>query len=228
MKQPVDYKQKYTEVRKELTQLKKIVQKQDQYIVNLLDRIAELNKNSMRVEGAAIEKEKEKTRLLAKELRNTKKELKEKTKTIERLTRLSFENGFGLVGAREAIKKLNEQRNTDLRPLKRKLEPVIDPTPKVAPSQQPRPQRYVSDYVSALLDCGVDALHLRPDLTTSLEEGGIETVYMLVTTPKSKLKSLDGIGPARVQKIRQTIKPMGLDLEMQVKYIPESRKYIKL
>ena len=139
MKQPVDYKQKYTEVRKELTQLKKIVQKQDQYIVNLLDRIAELNKNSMRVEGAAIEKEKEKTRLLAKELRNTKKELKEKTKTIERLTRLSFENGFGLVGAREAIKKLNEQRNTDLRPLKRKLEPVIDPTPKVAPSQHTPP-----------------------------------------------------------------------------------------
>ena len=228
MKQPVDYKEKYNEARKELSELRKLVQKQDKYIIKLLDKLAEKNKQEMHQEGELLGKEKEKSRLLAKELRDTKKLLEEKSQTVERLSRLCFENGFGFASTVNAIKKLNAQRNTDIRPLKRKLEPVIDPRPHDSKPPQPRPQRYVSDYISALLDCGVDALRLHPNVTACLEKGGITTVYDLVTTPKSELVKIEGITSSRLCTIRDKIKPMRLELEMPVKYIPETRKYIKL
>lgn len=81
--------------------------------------------------------------------------------------------------------------------------------------------------MSALLDCGVDRLYLRKVMTKILEDGGIETIYDLVTTPKSKLMKIEGINQARLNGIARKIKPMGLELEMGVKYIPELRKYIK-
>ena len=54
------------------------------------------------------------------------------------------------------------------------------------------------------------------------------TVYDLVTTPKSELVKIEGITSSRLCTIRDKIKPMRLELEMPVKYIPETRKYIKL
>ena len=209
MGQTVDYKQKYKDARKELSELKKIVQRQDKYIVRLLDRLAEKNKKELHQQNVALEKEKDKARLLAKELKDTKRQLDEKSESLERMTRLRF-------------------KNIDLQALKKESAPIIDPRPHPSKPQQSSPQRYVSDYMSALLDCGVDALHLHPKVTTCLEDGGIETVYDLVTIPKSELLKIEGMTSSRLDIIRQKIKPMNLELEMPVKYIPETRKYVKL
>ena len=82
--------------------------------------------------------------------------------------------------------------------------------------------------MSALLDCGIDALRLNSKIAECLEAGGIESVYDLVTIPKSELLKIEGMTSSRLDIIRQKIKPMNLELEMPVKYIPEARKYVKL
>lgn len=209
MYQPVDYKQKYKDTRKELSELKKIVQSQDKYIVKLLDRLAEKNKKELHQENKVLEKARERSRLLAKELKETQRQLEEKSESLERMTRLRF-------------------KNIDLQALKKESAPIIDPRPHALQPSQANPQRYVSDYISALLDCGIDALRLNSHIAECLEAGGIETVYDLVTIPKSALLKIEGMNSSRLDIIRQKIKPMNLEIEMPVKYIPESRKYVKL
>ena len=209
MSQTVDYKQKYKDARKELSELKKIVQRQDKYIVRLLDRLAEKNKKELHQENKVLEKARERSRLLAKELKETQRQLEEKSESLERMTRLRF-------------------KNIDLQALKKESAPIIDPRPHPSKPQQSSPQRYVSDYMSALLDCGIDALRLNSKIAECLEAGGIETVYDLVTIPKSELLKIEGMTSSRLDIIRQKIKPMNLELEMPVKYIPETRKYVKL
>ena len=209
MYQPVDYKQKYKDARKELSELKKIVQRQDKYIVRLLDRLAEKNKKELHQENKVLEKARERSRLLAKELKETQRQLEEKSESLERMTRLRF-------------------KNIDLQALKKESAPIIDPRPHPSKPQQSSPQRYVSDYMSALLDCGIDALRLNSKIAECLEAGGIETVYDLVTISKSDLLKIEGMTSSRLDIIRQKIKPMNLELEMPVKYIPEARKYVKL
>ena len=209
MYQPVDYKQKYKDTRKELSELKKIVQSQDKYIVKLLDRLAEKNKKELLQDNKVLQKARERSRLLAKELKETQKKLDEKSEALERMTRLRF-------------------KNIDLQSLKKESAPIIDPRPHASQPSQANPQRYVSDYMSALLDCGIDALRLNSHIAECLEAGGIETVYDLVTIPKSALLKIEGMTSSRLDIIRQKIKPMNLELEMSVKYIPESRKYVKL
>ena len=59
MYQPVDYKQKYKDTRKELSELKKIVQSQDKYIVKLLDRLAEKNKKELLQDNKVLQKSRE-------------------------------------------------------------------------------------------------------------------------------------------------------------------------
>ena len=209
MSQTVDYKQKYKDARKELSELKKIVQRQDKYIVRLLDRLAEKNKKELHQENKVLEKARERSRLLAKELKETQRQLEEKSESLERMTRLRF-------------------KNIDLQALKKESAPIIDPRPHPSKPQQSSPQRYVSDYMSALLDCGIDALRLNSKIAECLEAGGIETVYDLVTISKSDLLKIEGMTSSRLDIIRQKIKPMNLELEMPVKYIPEARKYVKL
>ena len=209
MSQTVDYKQKYKDARKELSERKKIVQRQDKYIVRLLDRLAEKNKKELHQENKVLEKARERSRLLAKELKETQRQLEEKSESLERMTRLRF-------------------KNIDLQALKKESAPIIDPRPHPSKPQQSSPQRYVSDYMSALLDCGIDALRLNSKIAECLEAGGIETVYDLVTIPKSELLKIEGMTSSRLDIIRQKIKPMNLELEMPVKYIPETRKYVKL
>ena len=209
MYQPVDYKQKYKDTRKELSELKKIVQSQDKYIVKLLDRLAEKNKKELHQENKVLEKARERSRLLAKELKETQRQLEEKSESLERMTRLRF-------------------KNIDLQALKKESAPIIDPRPHALQPSQANPQRYVSDYISALLDCGIDALRLNSHIAECLEAGDIETVYDLVTIPKSALLKIEGMNSSRLDIIRQKIKPMNLEIEMPVKYIPESRKYVKL
>jgi DNA-directed RNA polymerase alpha subunit len=209
MSQTVDYKQKYKDARKELSELKKIVQRQDKYIVRLLDRLAEKNKKELHQENKVLEKARERSRLLAKELKETQRQLEEKSESLERMTRLRF-------------------KNIDLQALKKESAPIIDPRPHPSKPQQSSPQRYVSDYMSALLDCGIDALRLNSKIAECLEAGGIETVYDLVTISKSDLLKIEGMTSSRLDIIRQKIKPMNLEIEMPVKYIPEARKYVKL
>ena len=209
MYQPVDYKQKYKDTRKELSELKKIVQSQDKYIVKLLDRLAEKNKKELLQDNKVLQKARERSKLLAKELKETQKKLDEKSEALERMTRLRF-------------------KNIDLQSLKKESAPIIDPRPHASQPSQANPQRYVSDYISALLDCGIDALRLNSHIAECLEAGGIETVYDLVTIPKSALLKIEGMNSSRLDIIRQKIKPMNLEIEMPVKYIPESRKYVKL
>ena len=209
MSQTVDYKQKYKDARKELSELKKIVQRQDKYIVRLLDRLAEKNKKELHQENKVLEKARERSRLLAKELKETQRQLEEKSESLERMTKLRF-------------------KNIDLQALKKESAPIIDPRPHPSKPQQSSPQRYVSDYMSALLDCGIDALRLNSKIAECLEAGGIESVYDLVTIPKSELLKIEGMTSSRLDIIRQKIKPMNLEIEMPVKYIPESRKYVKL
>ena len=209
MSQTVDYKQKYKDARKELSELKKIVQRQDKYIIRLLDRLAEKNKKELYQENKVLEKARERSRLLARELKDTQRQLEEKSESLERMTKLRF-------------------KNIDLQALKKESAPIIDPRPHPSKPQQPSPQRYVSDYMSALLDCGIDALRLNSKIAECLEAGGIESVYDLVTISKSELLKIEGMTSSRLDIIRQKIKPMNLELEMPIKYIPEARKYVKL
>ena len=213
--QKVTIQQKYRAAKRQISEQRRLIDRQERYIVKLVNRLADKNKQASYQQDKALENQKAKTTELRKELRRTKKLLEEKEEAIERLMKL--------VGSSPLANPLKIKRAVPFQkvvlPLKKQPE-----TPQAPKRESPR---YLSAYMSAMLDCGIDRLRLRRELTAILEDGGIETIYDLVTTPKPQLKSIEGLNSCRLQAIASKIKPMGLELEMNVKYIPELRKYIR-
>ena len=105
---------------------------------------------------------------------------------------------------------------------------IEKPEPLIRPAASDTAANYLPSRLATLLSCGVDRLYLRQEVTDALFDGGIETIYQLVTTPRQKLEHLPGLTVYGLKKIADKLKAQNLSLEMQIQYLPDKDKYIRL
>ena len=205
-----DYKAKYQEAKQLIRVQKHTINMQARKIDRLLSKLADKTLQ-VKYEGLQLQ-------------RNQKQKISELQKTIRQLRKVMSEQ-------EERIAHFNDiLDNFD------KIGGVYKPTTKssfssasiTAPNSQFYQYKYVSVHTATILGCGIDKLYLRPNLMQILTDGGIETIYNLVTTPKQSLRSLPGMTIDRLRKISDKLKTMNLTLEMPIQYLAEIDKYIEL
>lgn len=203
-----DYKEKYQEAKKTISEQKKVIKKQDKFIEKLCLKLADKNKKVQLHDKQSLKQALQELKELRLEVRRQKIILQEKDEAIFRLT--------------NAIHRMPLADTKSKTIVIEKAEPFI----RLAASDTAA--NYLPTRLATLLSCGVDRLYLRQEVTDALFDGGIETIYQLVTTPRQKLEHLPGLTVYGLKKIADKLKAQNLSLEMQIQYLPDKDKYIKL
>ena len=203
-----DYKERYQEAKKLISEQKKVIKKQDKFIEKLCLKLVDKNKKVQLHDKQSLKQALQELKELRSEVRRQKIILHEKDEAIFRLT--------------------NAIHRMPLADTKIKTIVIEKPEPLIRPAASDTAANYLPSRLATLLSCGVDRLYLRQEVTDALFDGGIETIYQLVTTPRQKLEHLPGLTVYGLKKIADKLKAQNLSLEMQIQYLPDKDKYIRL
>jgi len=203
-----DYKERYQEAKKLISEQKKVIKKQDKFIEKLCLKLADKNKKVQLHDKQSLKQALQELKEVRSEVRRQKIILQEKDEAIFRLT--------------------NAIHRMPLADTKSKTIVIEKAEPFIRPAASDTATNYLPSRLATLLNCGVDRLYLRQEVTDALFDGGIETIYQLVTTPRQKLEHLPGLSVYGLKKIADKLKAQNLSLEMQIQYLPDKDKYIKL
>jgi len=203
-----DYKEKYQEARKTISEQKKVIKKQEKFIEKLCLKLAEKNKKALFHDKQSLKHALQELKELKSEVLRQKIILQEKDEAIFRLT--------------NAIHRMPLSDTQSKTIVLEKAEPFI------RPAASDTATNYLPSRLATLLNCGVDRLYLRKKDTDALFDGGIETIYQLVTTPRQELEHLPGLTVYGLKKIADKLKAQNLSLEMKIQYLPDKDKYIRL
>ena len=203
-----DYKEKYQEAKKTISEQKKVIKKQEKFIEKLCLKLAEKNKKALFHDKQSLKHALQELKELKSEFHRQKIILQEKDEAIFRLT--------------NAIHRMPLSDTQSKTIVLEKAEPFIRPAASGTDAD------YLPSRLATLLNCGVDRLYLRQKDTEALFNGGIETIYQLVTTPRQELEHLPGLTVYGLKKIADKLKVQNLSLEMKIQYLPDKDKYIKL
>ena len=203
-----DYKEKYQEAKKTISEQKKVIKKQEKFIEKLCLKLAEKNKKALFHDKQSLKHALQELKELKSEVHRQKTILQEKDEAIFRLT--------------NAIHRMPLSDTQSKTIVLEKAEPFI------RPAASDTSANYLPSRLATLLNCGVDRLYLRKKDTDALFDGGIETIYQLVTTPRQELEHLPGLTVYGLKKIADKLKVQNLSLEMKIQYLPDKDKYIKL
>ena len=203
-----DYKERYQEAKKLISEQKKVIKKQDKFIEKLCLKLADKNKKVQLHDKQSLKQALQELKELRSEVRRQKIILQEKDEAIFRLT--------------------NAIHRMPLADTKSKTIVIEKPEPLIRPAASDTAVNYLPSRLATLLNCGVDRLYLRKNDTDALFDGGIETIYQLVTTPRQKLEHLPGLTVYGLKKVADKLKAQNLSLEMKIQYLPDKDKYIKL
>lgn len=203
-----DYKEKYQEAKKTISEQKKVIKKQENVIEKLCLKLAEKNKKALFHDKQSLKQALQELKELKSEVHRQKTILQEKDEAIFRLT--------------------NAIHRMPLSDTQSKTIVIEKPEPFIRPAASDTAANYLPSRLATLLSCGVDRLYLRQEVTDALFDGGIETIYQLVTTPRQELEHLPGLTVYGLKKIADKLKAQNLSLEMKIQYLPDKDKYIKL
>ena len=203
-----DYKEKYQEAKKTISEQKKVIKKQEKFIEKLCLKLAEKNKKALFHDKQSLKHALQELKELKSEVLRQKIILQEKDEAIFRLT--------------NAIHRMPLSDTQSKTIVIEKAEPFI------RPAVSDTAANYLPSRLATLLSCGVDRLYLRQEVTDALFDGGIETIYQLVTTPRQELEHLPGLTVYGLKKIADKLKAQNLSLEMKIQYLPDKDKYIRL
>jgi hypothetical protein len=203
-----DYKEKYQEARKTISEQKKVIKKQEKFIEKLCLKLAEKNKKALFHDKQSLKHALQELKELKSEVLRQKTILQEKDEAIFRLT--------------NAIHRMPLSDTQSKTIVLEKAEPFI------RPAASDTATNYLPSRLATMLNCGVDRLYLRKKDTDALFDGGIETIYQLVTTPRQELEHLPGLTVYGLKKIADKLKAQNLSLEMKIQYLPDIDKYIRL
>ena len=203
-----DYKERYQEAKKLISEQKKVIKKQDKFIEKLCLKLADKNKKVQLHDKQSLKQALQELKEVRSEVRRQKIILQEKDEAIFRLT--------------------NAIHRMPLADTKSKTIVIEKAEPFIRPAASDTATNYLPSRLATLLNCGVDRLYLRQEVTDALFDGGIETIYQLVTTPRQKLEHLPGLTVYGLKKIADKLKAQNLSLEMKIQYLPDKDKYIKL
>ena len=203
-----DYKERYQEAKKLISEQKKVIKKQDKFIEKLCLKLADKNKKVQLHDKQSLKQALQELKELRSEVRRQKTILQEKDEAIFRLT--------------------NAIHRMPLADTKSKTIVIEKAEPFIRPAASDTAVNYLPSRLATLLSCGVDRLYLRKKDTDALFDGGIETIYQLVTTPRQELEHLPGLTVYGLKKIADKLKAQNLSLEMKIQYLPDKDKYIKL
>ena len=187
---------------------KKVIKKQEKFIEKLCLKLAEKNKKALFHDKQSHKHALQELKELKSEVHRLKTILQEKDEAIFRLT--------------NAIHRMPLSDTQSKTIVLEKAEPFI------RPAASDTAANYLPSRLATLLNCGVDRLYLRKKDTDALFDGGIETIYQLVTTPRQELEHLPGLTVYGLKKIADKLKAQNLSLEMKIQYLPDKDKYIKL
>lgn len=203
-----DYKERYQEAKKLISEQKKVIKKQDKFIEKLCLKLAEKNTKVQFHDKQSLKQALQELKELRSEVRRQKIILQEKDEAIFRLT--------------------NAIHRMPLADTKSKTIVIEKAEPFIRPAASDTAANYLPTRLATLLSCGVDRLYLRKKDTDALFDGGIETIYQLVTTPRQELEHLPGLTVYGLKKIADMLKAQNLSLEMKIQYLPDKDKYIRL
>ena len=203
-----DYKEKYQEAKKTISEQKKVIKKQENFIEKLCLKLAEKNNKALFHGKQSLKQALKELKELRLEVHRQKTILQEKDEAIFRLT--------------NAIHRMS------LSDTKSKTIVIEKAAPFIRPAASDTAANYLPTRLATLLNCGVDRLYLRKEITDALFDGGVETIYQLVTTPRQQLEHIPGMTFYGLKKIADKLKAQNLSLEMNIQYLPDKDKYIKL